>query len=268
MLMPRPTFAEYSFQCQLMGGRINDLLLIEGEDFRLDVERTLATVNHSTKVLYLCNPNNPTGRVEERAAILEIVQECEKRGVLVFLDETLLELAPRSRERSCVDQVEGHDNLFVIGSMTKSFAIPGIRIGFGFGSKRLIDCMNAARLSWNVGHIEQCVATRLIDDHYGHVERAARMLDEERQWMQRELSKLAFPSSRTPDAYFFFSSMRPLAVTGHEMQGVMLNRGIMVRDCASFGRPFDNFIRFCVKDRERNEAFVHAMHDSLLAIGW
>jgi threonine-phosphate decarboxylase len=73
--------------------------------------------------------------------------------------------------------------------------------------------------------------------------------------------------SAISDSYFYFSSLQSLKTTGKEFQERMLYQGIMVRDCASFGRPFDRFIRFCVKDRERNTQFVHAVHDTLHSLG-
>lgn len=266
VLMPRPTFAEYSQQCAIVGAKINDLLLMDTDDFRVDEERLLLRLTPSTKAVYLCNPNNPTGRIEPRDKILAIVKECRKKDVLVFLDETLLELVEGHQNITCVPFIKDYDNLFIASSLTKSFAIPGIRIGFGFGGKEIISYMEKARMTWNVGSIEQHVATVLLRDHINHVNKAARLMKEESKWIFSELKKVGLPLSRLSDSYFYFTSLQSLKTNGKEFQERMIYEGIMIRDCASFGRPFDRFIRFCVKDRQRNSLFVHSVHDALRSL--
>ncbi len=268
VLVPRPTFAEYSQQCNIAGGKVNDLLLLEAEDFRMDVERILPRITPSTKALYICNPNNPTGRVEARKKILEIVEECRHKDVMVFVDETLLTLVPGHEDISVASFAASYENLLVAGSLTKSFAIPGIRIGYGLGGKEVIRHMDKARLSWNVGTVEQTVAAELIREHHGHVERAAELMATEAQWMFGKLKEIGFPVDRCTDSYFFFNSVQSLRCSAAQFQDRVKDSGFMIRDCASFGRPFERYVRFCVKDRERNEAFVHAIHEAMGSLGW
>ena len=267
-LIPRPTFAEYSQQCNVVGAKVNDLLLLEAEDFRIDVDRLLHRITPSTKAVYICNPNNPTGRIEPRKKILEIVEMCRHKDVMVFLDETLLSLVPGNEDISCASYVGSYDNLMVAESLTKSFAIPGIRIGYGLANKDMIESMDKVRMSWNVGAVEQHVATALIRDHSDHVEKAAKMMAEESEWVFHRLKEIGFPVDRKSDSYFYFNSVQSLRTNGAEFQDRMKDSGFMVRDCASFGRPFERFIRFCVKDRQRNEAFIQAMHDAIGSLGW
>ena len=114
----RPSFAEYSQQCRLAGITVEYNELAEEEDFRINSEKLSAAIKSGAKALYICNPNNPTGRIEPQRKILEIVKECGDEGVLVFLDETLLELVPDHEEISCMKFVNEYDNLVVAGSLT------------------------------------------------------------------------------------------------------------------------------------------------------
>ncbi len=268
VLIPRPSFAEYAFQCSLMGAKVNHILLMEGEDFRVDVNRALDQMRNYTKAVYLCNPNNPTGRIEPRSKIMEVVEECERRSILVFLDETLLELVQGHRDLSCAAEVLNHDNLFIIGSFTKSFAIPGVRVGYGMGSRAMIRSLNRARLSWNVGHIEQRLACWLLQECQGYLEGAAATLDSEKRWMHRELVRIGFPVDGEPDSYFFFCSVKKMDINAAELQKMLLSSGTMVRDCASFGKPFNFYTRFCVKTRERNQRFVESLENVLGLLNW
>jgi len=183
--------------------------------------------------------------------------------VLVFLDETLLELVPYHKEISCAGYVNRFDNLLVAGSLTKSFAIPGIRIGYGMASAPLIEEMNKVRMTWNVGQIEQNVARILMSEHIDHVEKAAAVMAKESRIMNSELKKIGFPAGNVSDSFFYFCSLKELGIRCSEFQKLMLNEKIMVRDCASFGERFDRYVRFSVKDRERNEMFVEAVENSM-----
>jgi threonine-phosphate decarboxylase len=256
-LIMRPSFAEYAHQCRIAGASVHELLLKESNDLRIDINETLENAD-GVKAIYICNPNNPTGRIEPREKILRIVKECGHRNILVFLDETLLELVPSHGDVSCAKDVENHDNLVVIGSLTKSFAIPGIRIGFGFAAEGLIKAMDKVRMTWNVGHIEQCVASSLIKDHMDHVTKAANMMHREAKRMHHNLNEAGF-KVRMTDSFFFFNSLSNTGMTVPEFKYKMLSEKIMIRDCSSFGSEFRNHMRFCVKDGIRNDMFVDAV---------
>ncbi len=258
-----PSFAEYAHQCRLVGAKAVFNELIEEEDFRMNIWCTIDAAKDGAKALYICNPNNPTGRIEPRRVILEIVKECRDAGVLVFLDETLLELVPDHDSISCRRYVNEYENLVVAGSLTKSFAIPGIRIGYGLASAPLIEEMDKIRMTWNVGQIEQNVARTLMEEHMGHVKKAASLMAAESKTMNSGLKGIGFPVGEVSDSFFYFCSLKELGIKCSEFQKLMLKEKIMVRDCASFGGKFDRYVRFSVKDRERNDMFVDAVEKTM-----
>ncbi|MDR1404127.1 MAG: histidinol-phosphate aminotransferase family protein [Candidatus Methanoplasma sp.] len=256
-----PSFAEYSQQCRVAGAETVYSRLTEEEDFRMNT-RDIASAKN-IKALYICNPNNPTGRIEPRDKILETVRECGDRGILVFLDETLLDLVKGHENISCMKYASEYDNLIVAGSLTKSFAIPGIRVGYCVSSPHLAEEINKVRITWNVGYIEQNAARLLLSEHTDHVSRAASLMAEESRYMHSELEKMGFPVGKISDSFFCFCSLKELGIKGSEFQRRMLRDRIMVRDCASFGRRFEYYIRFSVKDRERNDMFLRAAENSM-----
>lgn len=267
VIIARPTFAEYCRQCRIAGGTIADLLLTESDDFRINRDQ-LSRMMPGAKALYICNPNNPTGRVEPREKVLSIADECLEKGVMLFLDETLLDLVAGSDAVSCAEFVEEYPNMVIACSLTKSFAIPGVRVGYGLAAEETVRHMEKVRTPWNVGGIEQQVAKILVRDHMGHVEKAARMMDSEKRWMFEELKGIGFPVYGPSDSFFYFCPLSSLGVDAPTFVDRMLDSRILVRDCTSFGRPFDGYVRFCVKDRIRNTAFVQAAHDALRSLGW
>jgi len=260
-LIMRPSFAEYSHQCRIAGASVQEMLLTEDNDHRIDTDELLKNAKN-VKAVYICNPNNPTGRIEPREKILRIVKECADNNTLVFLDETLLELVPSHSDISCARYVKEYDNLVIIGSLTKSFAIPGIRIGFGLSSDNLIKAMDRVRMAWNVGHIEQFVASVLIKNHMSHVTDAAEIMHSEAKYMHKELNEIGFNVNMT-DSFFFFDSLKKVGMGVPEFKYKMLSEKIMIRDCGSFGPEFKDHIRFCVKDRKRNDIFIDAVKKAI-----
>jgi threonine-phosphate decarboxylase len=252
VVMPSPTFSEYAFACQVRGARAEEVPL--PDSLRVDIDVMLERC-HGAKLIYLCNPNNPTGNIVPRKRVLELVRECEGHGTLVFLDETLLELVDGSKGITCIDEVVSHDNLFIIRSLTKCFAIPGLRIGYAVGSEPIIKHMEAARLSWNLGRVEQMIGAKLLDDHYDHIAKAARMMAGEKVRVAKEVSATGLVKAGVPDAFFNFV---PTTSSGKEMQRRILEHNVLVRDCASFGPRFRDFVRFSVKTPEKNDLLIDA----------
>lgn len=260
VVIPRPSFAEYAQQCRIVGVEVDPFDLRPEDDFRIDEDRLLSQAE-GAKAVYICNPNNPTGRMEPKDKLLRIVRECESMGVLVFLDETLSELVPGFVDNTLSSSVSRFGNLIVASSLTKSYAIPGIRIGFGVADRDLIESMDKVRMTWNVGQIEQAVAVGLLTRCREHVDRAASVMAEESEAMNSALKEIGFPAGDVSDSFFYFNSLEPLGMTAAEFASRMQSRGIAVRDCTSFGFP--SYIRYSVKDRERDCRFVAAV-DSVL----
>jgi len=258
VLMPRPTFAEYAFGCRLQGANVIELPLKEESGLRIDIGAVREKAR-GCKAVYICNPNNPTGNILRKKDVLEIAKDCEKADALLFLDETLLELVKGSRDISCVSEVDSFANMFIIRSLTKCFAMPGMRIGYGVGSREVVKLMTTAKLSWNLGKIEQHVGARLVRDCQGHISKASEMMASEGPRMAREIAKAGIVEARVPDSFFFFSRCR--SSKGADVQARMLEHKVLVRDCASFGGPFDNYIRFAVKTPERNDMLISAFNE-------
>lgn len=268
VLLPSPSFAEYTQQCKLAGAKIDYLPLSPENDFYIDTDELFGILRSKPyKALYICNPNNPTGRVEGRKKLLEIVKFCEEIGTMVFLDETLLALCADASTTTLIPYVDDFTNLLIAESYTKSFAIPGVRVGYGISNPAIIAELDKVRLPWNVGTVEQAIAGHLIEYEMDYVSDAAFELRKEAATMKAALDDIGFPVGAVCDSFFYFVSLESLGITGKEMVELMLRNGIMVRDCASFGPQFENYIRFCVKDRKRNSRFVDAMEQVLKSLG-
>lgn len=232
-----PTFSEYSLSAELAGGRI-----YSGD----------ALCGRTPAVQFLCNPNNPTGTLLPRGEMLARLRLCELAGTQLFVDEAFMDLS--EPEDSITDMRS--ENLFVLRSLTKSFGVPGIRFGFGFGSPALINSIETARTPWTVNAFAEYYA-KLAFDHYHELRESARKIAAEREWYYTRLAELGLSYLPSSVNYLLIRLNRDAAV----FTRLMTDQGVLVRDCTSFGLP--DCIRVSLETRENNIRVLEAVRECL-----
>ncbi len=233
VMVDRPTFGEYELAARLAGA-------------------SCTTDESRAAVRFLCNPNNPTGTLLSRSDVCGLLDRASAHGTYLFLDEAFIELAdPR---QSLVDVRNEH--LFLLRSLTKSFAVPGIRFGYGFGDPDLIARVETVRLPWTVNACAESFAIAAFS-RYGELERSRDRIARERAWLCEQLTRLGLPYDPPSANYILIS----LPLEGATMKERLLNHNILVRDCRSFG--LKNHIRVAVRTREDNRELVEALQACL-----
>ncbi len=228
-----PTFAEYEMAVRLAGARCT-------------------TEERGVAVRFLCNPNNPTGRLYTRPEVLQVLEENAKQGSYLFLDEAFIELAD---PRQSLAEIS-HENLFVLRSLTKSFAVPGIRFGYAFGTPELIEKIETVRLPWTVNAFAEAFAIEAFR-HYERLEKSRERIARERDWLSGRLRDLGL-SYEPPSANYI---LLEVPTDAEVLVRRLLERGILVRDCRSFGLP--RHIRVAVRTREENRQLIEALEACL-----
>jgi len=262
ILIPRPTFEEYSFCSRILGGIVKFHVLDEKARFHINFDLLYEQLDSKIKVVFICNPNNPTSIIEEKRKIIELTEECERNNTVVVIDEALIDFIRNSHKFSCIFDVESYRNLIVLRSLTKALAVPGLRIGFCCANHELIKYLDKARLSWNINVITQSVIPKLLEYYHQHVNKAVKIIDSEKKRIYHMLFTRNYPiSAYYPDANFFFVNINNLNMTSTQFKEEMLKRGILVRDCTSFGDPYYKYTRFAIKTPEKNELLLDAIKD-------
>jgi len=231
--IPSPTFGEYEYSARLAGA-------------------DLAEDHENPKATFLCNPNNPTGVLLPSGEVNSLLSSvAEKEGTL-FLDEAFIELSDPLQS-----MVGNRDpSLFLLRSLTKSFSIPGIRFGYGFGDPDLIARIEATRPPWSVNAYAEHYAL-LAFAHYSELENSRRYIEAEREWLYSRLSDL--PVRVNPSQANFILADLPTDAT--PVCEDLLRHGVLVRDCHSFGLP--RSIRFAIRTREENALLIEAFRECL-----
>ena len=232
VLIDHPTFGEYGVAAALSGASPTDS-------------------PRDATVRFLCNPNNPTGALRAREEVDGLLGSVPEGGRL-FLDEAFIELADPGV--SMVGSTE--ESLFVLRSMTKAFAVPGIRIGFGFGHPDLVERCERCRTPWSVNAFAEEFAIAALAA-YPELEASRAQIRIERDRLGAELVRLGL--SPLPGAANFLCAESPVPVP--PLCEALGARRIRIRDCASFGLP--DHIRVAVRSRDENRRLIEGLEACL-----
>lgn len=251
VLVVGPTFGEYERACRLVGAAVAHEVARQETDFQPPIA-SLATriLDERPRLVWLCNPNNPTGCYLGRREIEPVLQACVAGGALLVVDEAYLSFVRKAD--SLLDLVpSGH--LFLLRSLTKDYALAGLRLGYGIGTRAMADALRAAQPPWSINSAAQaCGAAALADT--AHLERAQAEVWAARAELVAALEQLGlrivppaanFVLVRVGDAPAFRSRL--------------LTRGYVVRDCSSFGLP--GHVRIAVRTRAGCARLVMAIQE-------
>jgi len=224
-----PTFGEYELSARLAGAEP-------------------AAKPENADVRFICNPNNPTGTLLHRAELLHMLDVVKQQKGFLFCDEAFIALADENE--SLADVRDPH--LFVLHSLTKSFAVPGLRIGFGFGDRDLIEKIETARPPWCVNACAEAFAMEALL-HLGELADSRSAIEKERSRLVQAINELGitcFPSSVN---YLLVECGRDVP----SLCEALARKDILIRDCASFGLP--TCIRIAVRTPDENTRLIEAL---------
>ena len=251
VLIPAPTFQEYETAAKLNDCKISYFKTMNLSE---DLDSLILQIPRNGCV-FLCNPNNPTGGLLPKDDVLSIVNAAKELSTLVFVDECFIELVPKSNE-SVISNVTKYDNLLVLRSLTKAFALPGIRIGYAAASKTIIEILQKIKIPWSVNVLAQYAAnTALATDSY--LVKSNSIIKRESNYLKAQLCKL-------DGLYCYDSSTNFILVktkynSTKLQKRLLLDSNILVRDCKNFRGLSDHYIRIAVKSRKDNLKLVHAL---------
>ena len=252
-LIVAPPFSEYGRSLARAGWEIEYFDLEPGNGFALSLEALAARLEAGYDLLILGNPGNPTGRLYPRSEVADLLALCRAAGIFLVLDEAFMDFCEEESAKGLVaDQGGG----LVLRSMTKFYAIPGLRLGYALGRADMVARLAALREPWSVNTPAQVAGVAsLADKEYGRLTR--QFIDEERERFAAGLSLL--PGLRVHPGranYLLLESDGPAA---GELAGRLLEQRILIRVCASFRGLNERFFRVAVRSRPENEKLRHAL---------
>jgi L-threonine-O-3-phosphate decarboxylase len=254
-VIPAPTFGEYESAVRKTGETPKFVKL--DKNFNVDAD-VFAREMVGAKIVFLCNPNNPTSILIPTETLKGIIEEALAQDSLVFLDEDFLEFVENEKALSMINKIKAYPNLFILRSFTKIFGLTGLRVGYGIASEEIINVLLCAKIPWNVNCLAQAAAVAALKDEE-HLRVTRELIKNEKAFLSTELEKIKSFKVFPPDANFFFIDIRKSGLTAAELKNKLLRQGILIRDCTSFRGLDEYFIRVAVKTRVENERLIEAL---------
>jgi threonine-phosphate decarboxylase len=255
-LTPTPTFTEYRRAAEAAGCRVKSIPI--GPQWKLKADTILEGVEPNTKIIYLCNPNNPTGKATPKEEMLKMLEDAEERGVYTVVDESFMDMVDGEKRYSTLTLVERFERLFVVKSLTKIFCLPGLRLGYGAGSKPIADEVMRVKPPWNVNCLAQEAVKEALKDRR-YLLKTRETLRRERRHLFEALSKTTRLKVYDSDVNFFLADARETGYTSQALKLKLLKHNILIRDCGDFEGLDPYFIRISVRSRAENDALIKAL---------
>ena len=250
VLIHTPTFQEYEIAAKLNDCKISFFKVINLseslDDFLLQIPQN--------GCIFLCNPNNPTGKLLQKKQLLQIIKTAKKLSSIVFVDECFIELVPESNE-SVISYVKKYDNLFVLRSLTKSFGLPGLRIGYAAGSTQMIEILQKIKIPWSVNSLAQRAAIASLQNN-SNLTKSKIIIKKELAYLTNAISKLNGFECYDSTTNFILIKTKQNSAT---IQQKLFKENILIRDCRNFRGLDDHHIRIAVKSHKENVKLVLAM---------
>jgi threonine-phosphate decarboxylase len=260
-LIVSPTFAEYERAVRAIGGKIDYFQLLEEDEFKIDLIRLEEKLKVKYDLLIICNPNNPTGKRINRDKLSSILESCNKYGTHLFLDEAFIEFTEGGHENSLIKEGVDKKNLFVLRALTKFFAIPGLRLGYGICyDGDLSEKIEKDREPWTVNGFAELAGLVMLDD-YDYIKKSKDWIKQEKAYMYSSLKKL--PGVKTYKTEANFILVKLLKGDSKLIRNLFLESGILVRDAANFKYLDSSFIRLAIKDRNNNSRIIETFSNIL-----
>ena len=249
-LLTAPTFLEYEEALKQVGTKIH--IYEMQPDYRVR-EDILEQMTEDMDVMFLCNPNNPTGILVEQELLLRILERAESRSILLVLDECFLDFTGQE-ERSLIQKTTEYKHLFILKSFTKMYAMPGIRLGYGVcGDGALLRKMEAAGQCWGVSVLASEAGIAALGEGE-YKEKAITLVREERAYHKKEMEILGMTVWDGQADYLFF---RTDGI--RDLYDRLLPEGIMIRRCSNYRGLDETCYRVAVKDHEANGRLIEAL---------
>jgi threonine-phosphate decarboxylase len=251
VVIPAPTFCEYEHASQKVGAKVTFVPL---HNFELEADQIIEKAKRADAV-FLCNPNNPTGMLATKQ-IMKIIQNVDS-STRILLDECFIELADNPNGNMIIRKISEFDNLVILRSLTKSFGLAGLRIGYGVCNRTLAKKLSANKITWNVNALAQVAAAAALSDR-GYLSKARALIKKERKFLHQNICKLKSFSPLRSHSNYFLVCLRDR--NSKQFRDTLLKRtGVLVRDCSTFTGMGSKYIRLAVKTRRENMLLLKAL---------
>ena len=259
VLLSIPAFSEYERAAMASGTeiiynklRVEDAFAIHWDKLR----KNFVTVD----CLVLGNPNNPTGNLLDIKDFEQCLIEAKENGVFVIVDESFIDFLPDGEKYTCRQFVKQYDNILILQSMTKFYAIPGLRLGFAMTNENLAAKLDLGKDPWNVNLLAQKAGIAALNDKEYQTNTRI-VVQREIAYLVAALQKIVNLIVYRPVVNFILINLSATKFSASSLQAALLKKNILIRNCDNYPGLDRNYIRIAVKSRAENMQLIEALNE-------
>ena len=259
VLLPAPTFSEYEEAVLSIDGSIEYYHLKEEDNFKLNNE-LINSLNESIDMIFICNPNNPTGVLTKNTFIEKLAKKGLETKTTIVIDESFLDFLNSEEEYTSKYLLQKYENIIIIKSLTKFFAMPGIRIGYGISkNEEFISLINKVTVPWTVNVVasEGTIQALKEEDYIRH---SIEYVEKEKNYLYNNLKQIENIKVFKPSVNFIMFKI----LNNLDLKEEMMKHSILIRSCSNYEGLNSSFYRIAVRTREENEKIITALNYSLV----
>ncbi len=251
VLVVSPTFSEYERACRLSGAKVEHFSLLPSKGF-LPEPDTFMRAMKNADMAFFCNPGNPSGAVLPREEVLTLARQARKNNCVLVVDEAFMDFCP---EHSVLG--EQGEYLVVLRSLTKFYALAGLRVGFSHLPEMLMSRIMRYKEPWSVNVLAERAAVAALGES-GFIKRSLKYVERERGLLRRKLEALGFFVYPSEANYLLLETSK-----AKQLVKGLNKQGILVRDCSDFRGLGKKHLRVAARTRKENSLLVEAMKEIL-----
>ena len=262
-MLPIPSYSEYEREIVLSGGSVEYFPLLQEDNFTLSLSSLYKALENNIDLLILCNPNNPTSTAIQTDELKHILSFCKERNIFIMIDETYVEFVENIAEITAMPLTDCFDNLIVLRGVSKFFAAPGLRFGYGVtGNANLLAELDSIKNPWSLNSIGAYAGELLLSDK-NYIQKTHSLISSERKRICKKLYSLPFIRVYEPAANFILIKICKNNLTSYDVFAFAMQKGLMIRDCSTFNGLSGEFIRFCIMNPEDNDKLLDCLEEIL-----
>ncbi|MDP3143090.1 MAG: histidinol-phosphate transaminase [Candidatus Omnitrophota bacterium] len=248
VIVAKPTFLIYEIAATIAGARV---VTVPMKNFRYDLKAMKAKVTPKTKIIYIANPDNPTGSYVNKEEVAEFLKGLSRK-IIVYFDEAYYELVDKKDYPETLPLLKKNKNLIITRTFSKAYSLAGLRVGYGIATEETIDCLNRVREPFNINTLAQVAALASLDDN-SHLARLRKILKQGKAYLIKNFKQMGIDF--VPSATNFI--LLKLDRDGTAITNRLMRRGVIVRNMIGWG--LKDCIRVTIGTREENKKFINAL---------
>ncbi len=260
VVIPVPSFSEYERAAAGAKIPVKYFHLSPADSFKIDFEK-LKSILKSGDCVAIGNPDNPTGRLIPKDIMLDFINFAREKNILILIDESFMDFVAESEKYSILQEAVQDDHVFVIHSLTKFYAVPGLRLGFGAGLIKLIEKLKIGRDVWNVNSLAQKAGEAALSDR-AYQEKTLNWILREKEEFYKKIKENQGLQPLHPTVNYMLIDISKTGMKAFEAVKKMRDRGILIRDCSNYpGLENLSYIRIAIRDEKSNDIVAKALRE-------